>query len=201
MDQLGNSDLTDCRMVNPFWKNCIDSQKVLWMRVIYRWLPEIYQGWQNIHKILNVDMVRTLANGVQKFYTGGSDDSEEFYTPLEIAAIIGNTEIVAKLFKKEVFENQGSLENHHGSPFHYAAISGHLEVCELFVRFTTDINPKGHHGRTVLHCAAKNGHLDICQLLVNNISDKNPKDDDGTTPLGFANEKGVAAPEPKEESG
>ena len=83
MDQLGNSDLTDCRMVNPFWKNCIDSQKVLWMRVIYRWLPEIYQGWQNIHKVLNVDMVRTLANGVRLFYTGGSDDSEEYKTPLD----------------------------------------------------------------------------------------------------------------------
>ena len=38
MDQLDNADLANCRMTNPFWRSCIDSQKVLWMRVIYQWI-------------------------------------------------------------------------------------------------------------------------------------------------------------------
>ena len=195
MDQLENADLTDCRMVNPFWKSCIDGQKVVWMRVIYQWL-EINQDWQNIYKVLNVDMVRILANAVHKFYTdGGDEESEHYKTPIEIAAIIGNTEIVAKLFKKEAFENQGSTKNEHGLPFHIAAKYGQFDVCKFFLDNIEDKNPKEMlDNMTPLHYAARHGHFVICGMILQKIDDKNPATKEicgGYTPLHEAAEKTI----------
>ena len=189
MDQVNNADLTDCRMVNAFWKSCIDRQKLLWKRKIYRWLNS--QKWQNVYKVLNVDMVKILANSVHQFYMDGGDGSELYKTPLEIAAIMGNTEIVAKLFKKEAFENQGSTENEHGLPFHGAAEYGRFDVCQFFIENLEDKNPKNMHDQTPLHSAASKGHFRICRMILEKIDDKNPKDSDdvgGFTPLHDAAE-------------
>ena len=35
MDQVDNAHLTECRVVNRFWRRFIDNQKLLWMRIIY----------------------------------------------------------------------------------------------------------------------------------------------------------------------
>ena len=186
--QLNNATLTDCRMVNTFWRSSVDSQKVLWRRVIYRWIA-IRPEWQEIFKVLNVDMVRILANAVHQFYTDDSD--EVFKTPLEFAAIIGNTEIVAKFFKKGAFENQTSSQDKYGLPFHIAAEYGHFNVCQFFIENIHDMNPKDNHKMTPLHLAARNGHFLICRMILEKIGDKKPStsnDIDGYTPLHEAAE-------------
>ena len=135
MDELDNTDLTECRLVDRIWRSFIDNQKLPWMRMIYEWKEDSYQEWQEISRKLNVEMVKILAKTVHQLYTDGGDMEEisnEFdQDPLVIAAISGNTEIVAKLFKKEAFENK---EYGHGLPFHHAAKHGNLEVCLFFIK-------------------------------------------------------------------
>ena len=105
MDQLDNTALTDCRLVDRIWRSFIDNQKLQWMRIIFEWTAYNNQEWQEISRKLNVEMVKILAKTVNQLLTDGEDIDPMDQTPLVIAAISGNTEIVAKLFKKEAFKN------------------------------------------------------------------------------------------------
>ena len=105
MDELDNADLTKCRSVDRIWRSFIDNQKLQWMRIIFEWTAYNNQEWQEISRKLNVEMVKILAKTVNQLLTDGEDIDPMDQTPLVIAAISGNTEIVAKLFKKEAFKN------------------------------------------------------------------------------------------------
>ena len=186
MDQLDNTNLTNCRLVDLFWRKSIDNQKLLWMRIIYESLsmgPN--QEWQEISRKLNFEMVKILGKTANQL----CEDLEEIYvydkTPLAIAAISGNTEIVAKLFKKETFEKEDA------QPFYKSAEFGKMEVCRFFIKNIDDKNPTDSDGLTPLHYAAENGHFQVCQIILEVIDDKNPKtsDDIGAyTPLHVAAE-------------
>ena len=184
MDQLDNTNLTNCRLVDlGCWRKFIDNQKLLWMRIIYESLsmgPN--QEWQEISRKLNFEMVKILGKTANQF----CKDIDDFdKTPLVIAAISGNTEIVAKLFKKETFEKED------GQPFYKSAEFGKLEVCRFFVKNIDDKNPTDSDGLTPLHYAAENGHFQVCQMILEVVDDKTPKtsDDIGRyTPLHIAAE-------------
>ena len=186
MDQLDNANLTDCRLVDGFWRNFIDNQKLLWMRIIYKSLsmgPN--HEWQEISRKLNFEMVKILGKTANQFRKDIGEYEDYNKTPLVIAAISGNTEIVAKLFKKETFEKED------GQPFYKSAEFGKLEVCRFFIKNIDDKNPTDSDGLTPLHFAAENGHFQVCQMILEVIDDKNPKtsDDIGRyTPLHTAAE-------------
>ena len=186
IDQLDNTNLTNCRLVDLFWRKSIDNQKFLWMRIIHESLSmDPNQEWQKISRKLNFEMVKILGKTANQLCKDTEEIDEIDKTPLVIAAISGNTEIVAKLFKKEVFENED------GQPFHKSAEFGMLEVCRFFIKNIDDKNPKDDDGLTPLHYAAENGHFQVCQMILEVIDDKNPKtsDDIGAcTPLHIAAE-------------
>jgi len=184
MDQLDNTDLTDGRLVDRVWRSFIDNQKLPWMRIIFKWTGHYNQEWHKISRKLNVEMVKILAKTVNLI--DGEDIDPIDQTPLVIAAISGNTEIVAKLFKKEAFENYVDEQ-----PYHIAAKHGKLEVCQFFIKNIDVKNPKDKQGVTPLHVAAEYGHFEICQMIMEAIDDKNPKNFDelgGSTPLHYAAE-------------
>ena len=139
MDQLDNTDLTDCRLVDRIWRNFIDNQKLQWMRIIFKWTAYYNQEWQEISIKLNSEMVKILAKTVNKLLTDGEDIDPIDQTPLVIAAISGNTEIVAKLFKKEAFENYDddhALPGYLGSgTWHCTAVTGYEQSRQLLVDF------------------------------------------------------------------
>ena len=72
------------------------------------------------------------------------------------------------------------------TPLHCAAEGGHLEICELFVKYASDKNPIRNDRRTPLHIASYKGHLEICKLLIHAAANKSPQDYQGMTPLHFA---------------
>ena len=119
-------------------------------------------------------------------YCTDEDIEDNHRTPLVIAAVTGNTEIVTKVFKKEIFEIQDSV------PFQYSAKYGNLEVCRFFINNIDDKNPKDDEGLTPLHIAAENGKFKVCQMILEaGIDNKNPKTSEsisGVTPLHGAAE-------------
>ena len=186
MDQLDNAHLTECRVVDNFWRSFIDNQKLLWMRIIYESVKSAHylsQEWREISRKLNFDLVKILGKTAKKFCTV-EDIEEHHQQPSVIAAVTGNTEIVTKVFNKEIFE----ILN--GEPFRYAAKYGNLEVCRFFLNNIGDKNPKDDEGVTPLHIAAENGKFQVCQMILEaDIDDKNPKASeyiDGFTPLHLA---------------
>ena len=82
------------------------------------------------------------------------------------------------------------------TPFHEAAVKGHLEICQtimwsLEISNFTDFHPRDDKGSSPLHLAAAQGQLEICRwmiysLILNNVIDINPIDHEGTTPLHLA---------------
>ena len=70
MDELNNTDLTECRFVDRIWRSFIDSQKLPWMRMIYEWKEDPYQEWQEISRKLNVEMLKILAKTANQLLKG-----------------------------------------------------------------------------------------------------------------------------------
>ena len=65
-------------------------------------------------------------------------------------------------------------------------LAGHLDVCELIVKYASNKNPRRNDGITPLHNAAYKGHLEVCKLLIEIASEKNPGDNFGRTPGNIA---------------
>ena len=76
------------------------------------------------------------------------------------------------------------------TPLHKAAQKGHLDICELIVKYASDKNPIRNDGITPLHIASFNGDLKLCEFLISKTFDKNPQDNLGRTPFHFAAKKG-----------
>ena len=67
---------------------------------------------------------------------------------------------------------------------HYAARSGHLEVCRLLLSHGSDANAVTNTGQaTPLHRAAYMGHCDLIALLLRHKANPLAVDADGMTAL------------------
>ena len=65
----------------------------------------------------------------------------------------GNAKLLCK-------ENSDQPEDEFGrTPFHFAAMYGHLELCQLIHVYFGVVNSKDEDGNTPLHHAACNGHI------------------------------------------
>ena len=72
------------------------------------------------------------------------------------------------------------------TPYHNAALFGHLEICKLFLENLHDKNPNTHLGITPLHFAAKTGYFNVCKVILDSVENKNPVANSGQTPLHSA---------------
>ena len=81
----------------------------------------------------------------------------------------------------------------HGTPLHWVAINGNLDICQLILEKVNNKNPAiavgCQSGWTPLHFAARYGHIDICRLIIANVDDKHPINDDGETPMDIADRR------------
>ena len=70
-----------------------------------------------------------------------------------------------------------------GTPLHYAAAYGNMNIVELLITSGADLNAKDNEGKTTLHYAAINGRKLVVEFLVENGAVVNVKAKDGNTPL------------------
>ena len=66
---------------------------------------------------------------------------------------------------------------------HYAASLGHVDLCELLVRYGADPDAQTARLETPLHLAVASGHSDVVALLLKYHARLDIRDTNGMTPL------------------
>jgi ankyrin repeat protein len=196
-DNLGNENLVNCKEVCRAWSTFLRSPKFLLMRKIektIKYRQEFGSLWKNIAKNVDTQTIFELDAIVTKFYADDENfesvHDSEFHSPLHLVANTGNTKVLDTLMEKAKDILPKNKDGNGWTPFHYAAIKGHLETCELILGKIEGKHPTDNDGWTPLHYAAEEGHLKVCQRILEFITDKNPKDINGWTPLHTAALKG-----------
>ncbi len=105
---------------------------------------------------------------VQKLVVNGVDVNEKAIrdeTPLIVAAIAGNGEIVNYLLQRGADIN---ARNSSGlSSLHAAAYAGHTDIVALLVAKGADVNDASNrYGVTPLHVASEENHIETVQALL-----------------------------------
>jgi len=70
-----------------------------------------------------------------------------------------------------------------GTPLHYAAHFGYMDMIEFLVNGGADVNAQDGDGDTPLHEAVRAGHVDAVRLLLQNGADVTIRGMGGDTPL------------------
>ena len=108
-------------------------------------------------------------------------------TPLHIAALIGDLEMVQVLLECGV---DVDCPNRYGStPLNYAPRNGHrndARVARLLIERGADPNARGSGGYTPLHRASEAGRIETACLLIERGANVEAKNDSGKTPLDVA---------------
>ncbi len=71
-------------------------------------------------------------------------------------------------------------------PLHRAALGGHLEEAQKFIREGADVKGRGPGGWTPLHMAAMGGHRAMAEMLLGQGAEIKARDDEGRTPADWA---------------
>ena len=197
--KMKSIDLAKCRIVSNSWKNMIDVQKEIWIRmiqVIQNDTKNSKSAVDNFVQKKNAEGLIEEAAQMTKIYTKASCEwspinllmapskYEKLNSPLHIAAENGYLKICQFIIVNVKEKNPENLSGY--TPLHKAAKNGHSEVCEFILANVEEKNPKCNFGTTPLHWAAKNGLLVVCRIILENVIDKNPSDKLGRTPLHYA---------------
>lgn len=102
-------------------------------------------------------------------------------SPLMLAAIRGQTEVVATLIKKGADVNKTGW-----APLHYAASKGHLAIMDMLLENHAYIDAESPNGTTPLMMAAQYGTTPAVKLLLDAGADPLLKNQLGLTAISFA---------------
>ena len=196
------------------WKRCLHQVPVVIIKELAIAVHHFFQGsesacnrqWSPLHIIAD--------NGSLELYEyisgkcGSLDHvGDKGQTALHMAAGSGQLEIMTFIIDNLQGHNQSvascriaevprqivcdqvnkNPENRDGTtPLHYAALSGHFEICTFIMNLLTNKNPREKDGSTPLHFAAQNGHVRTYKLIMACLVDKNPANNSGVTPLHLA---------------
>lgn len=111
-------------------------------------------------------------------------------TPLHVAALSGNTDVVALLLRKGA--NVNAADNHRLTSLHNAAAEGHAESVDLLAGKGGDLNARDEDGATPLYFAAKSGHPSVAERLIDGGANVEIRDNQGNTPLTMSVHEGHA---------
>ena len=90
---LDDKSLSDCREVSKSWRNFLDGQKFLHIRIIQSHIEkkhEIGEPWKKLLKISNSEMIILLNSAVKEVYSKNICwTTKQMFDPLHVAAIYG----------------------------------------------------------------------------------------------------------------
>ena len=126
------------------------------------------------------DDLHELVSCITKFYK--KNPSRKGQNPLHFVASMGNIKLFMKICEDD--PNPNPNDDLDVTPFHLAAMNGHLTICEFILEHIKDKNPKEKLLlQTPLHFAAKDGYFLVCQLIMKNIVDENTNLQRGKSPF------------------
>lgn len=102
-------------------------------------------------------------------------------SPLMLAALKGQDDLVAKLLKRDADVNKPGW-----TPLHYAATGGQVNVIKVLLENHAFIDAQSPNGSTPLMMAAMYGSPDAIKLLLNEGADPTMKNEQGLTAVDFA---------------
>ena len=203
---LDDKSIATFGIVNRQSISAINSQNLIWSRIIRSYCPSFPKSWDKNMKGFDSKAVHSLAMIIKEHYKGTMPCShtksrilamiiKENYkgmhcsitkSPLHFAAEHG----MIYLFQKTKATDITPCDEKGRSPLHYAAEFGHLSVFKFIINAVDDKNPRDFGGVTPLHLSVKNSHMLVVLLILDQIQDKNPSDGTGQTPLHIAAKKG-----------
>lgn len=102
-------------------------------------------------------------------------------TPLMMAALKGQQDLVAKLLARDASVNKPGW-----APLHYAATNGHISIMKVLLDKYAFIDAQSPNGTTPLMMAAMYGSTEAVKLLIDEGADQSMKNQQGMTALDFA---------------
>lgn len=112
------------------------------------------------------------------------------FTGLGLSCFFNQKEIVSFLLQKGADPNIASNNDFKVAPLHSAAATSQIEIVNILLQNSANVNAKQSNGVTALHSAAHNGATELVKLLLKNGADKNDKTQEGKSVLDFAKEGG-----------
>jgi ankyrin repeat protein len=108
---------------------------------------------------------------------------------LHIPAYDGDLQLI--IYLVNIRKTDVNIQSYFGvTAFAYAAMQGHLHICQFLDEIGADLNIKDNDARTPFMIAARNGQINVCQFLQQKAVDVNLRDKSGKTAFMLAGEKG-----------
>jgi ankyrin repeat protein len=104
------------------------------------------------------------------------------HEPLHLATANGNSDVVKLLLENGVDVNVVRT-NSGCTSLHYAASLGHVNLCELLVRFGAETDAQTAKLETPLHLAVTREHSEVVAVLLKYRARLDIRDKNGMTPL------------------
>ena len=130
----------------------------------------------------NVERVRELIDCFGLSYSGGYD--------LLCDALANKQTEVAKLLLTKGSKVNSRNGRPTGTPLHYAVINGDIEIVEMLLNRSANINAANQYGITPLYNAVRSKKMEIIELLLKKGAFVNARNGCSFTPLHLAVEKG-----------
>ena len=199
---LDDQNLTKCREVCDPWMTFLDSERLIWTRVILSHIEETNSwNWKKFLSTTTTPMLCKLARRIEVFYK--SELNRYFFprtiheemSPLHFAAMMYDDTNYCHTLIKNYTINHPKDESGM-TPLHYAAKYGYISVCQLLLEKFTDKNPKNVLDETPFALAVQSDNYLVCELIIRKCKEKNPRgdlstilyspDNEGITPLHLA---------------
>ena len=99
---LDYKSLVLSKEVNKTWKNFIEKEKTIWIRIIQKHVQNVndLQDWKNSVSKISTNSVKQLAIATGLFYKSEQSKGYEKWSPLHIAVDSGNLKLSQNIIEK-----------------------------------------------------------------------------------------------------
>ena len=139
------------------------------------------QGLTGLYLALRDSSLKTARVLIDWPKTNVESRTPQDESPLMMASLRGQTEIVRKLIARDADVNKTGW-----TPLHYAATSAHLEIIDLLLENHAYIDAESPNGTTPLMMAAQYGSPAAVKLLLESGADASLKNQRGLSAIDFA---------------